>query len=335
MKTFIRIGRFVKSIGVLTLVLMTGSCAAIQDQRGLSEFIDTLVDEQEFDRPALKKLFAGVAVQEQVLQLMASPAEAKPWHAYRKIFVTDSRISGGVDFWRANEATLARVESEYGVPPEVIVAIIGVETRYGGYTGSYRVIDALYTLAFHYPKRAKFFRKELEQFLLLCREEKLDPAKPKGSYAGAMGLPQFIPSSYRSYAADFDGDDQRDIWSSSSDSIASVANYFAKHGWRTGEQVTVPVKVDGDKYKDALGDGLELEHAIDELIKLDIKIPEDLKGSFKAKLLQLDREDGPAFWLGLHNFYVITRYNHSALYAMAVHQLSQKIRSRFGIQAGL
>ena len=220
--------------------------------------------------------------------------------------------------------------------PEYIVAIIGVETRYGRISGGYRVLDALTTLAFDYPPRASFFRGELTQYLLLAREEGRDPLWFMGSYAGAMGYGQFIPSSYRAYAVDFDGDGLRDIWTNESDAIGSVANYFSRHGWARDKPVVVRVTVTDDAADAVANESLILKRTVAELVALGVSIPpaeEDsaevgLSADEKAGLYRMALEEGTEYWLGLHNFHVITRYNHSRLYALAVHQLSQEILSR-------
>ena len=211
--------------------------------------------------------------------------------------------------------------------PEVIVAIIGVETSYGRNKGNYRVIDALATLSFDYPKRSVFFTKQLENFLLLCVEQNQDPLTLKGSYAGAMGYGQFIPSSYRSYAVDFDGDGFSDIWNNKTDAIGSVANYFSRHGWKVGEEVIVPASF-SKGYDSSLVNKLKLNKTIGELGVLGFSPAQILPTEFKALPVLLKGMNGEEFWLGLHNFYVITRYNHSHLYAMAVHELSQLILER-------
>lgn len=318
----------IAALALLTFAFSTNAEAYDPTRGQVAKFIDQMVAQHKFDRQSLNALFRTVETQHSILKAISRPAEAMPWYKYRRIFLTDSRIDGGVKFWRDNRQALAAVEKRYGVPAEVIVAIIGVETRYGANTGSYRVVDALSTLGFEYPKRAEFFRKELEAFLLLCRDEGIDPAKPKGSYAGAMGFPQFMPSSFRAYAADFDGDKRRDIWSNYSDAIASVANYFAVHGWKPGQPVTYPVTVKGNKIAAVLDNDLKPKFTAAELAKHGVAIPRTLPPSSKAKLLKLDNLAGPDYWLALHNFYVITRYNHSPLYAMAVYQLSREILAK-------
>ncbi len=299
--------------------------ALIEENQAFNDFIGTMVSEHQFDETELRHLFQAVEIKDKILQAISAPAEALPWYKYRKIFLTDSRIKDGLRFWRENEPVLTTVEKEYGVPPEIITAIIGVETRYGAHTGSYRVIDALATLAFAYPKRSQFFSSELVQFLILCRDEQLDPLEPLGSYAGAMGVPQFMPSSYIRYAADFDLDSKRDIWHNNADVIASVANYFAQHRWQKGAAIAFPVTASGDAYRQALTKGLQPDTSVAQLKHWQVSVPEQLNQAEKVKLLAFEQENDEELWLGLHNFYVITRYNHSPLYAMAVYQLSQAI----------
>lgn len=296
----------------------------------VQDFIREMVDKHRLDEQALNRLFQQVAIQGKILDAIAHPAEAKPWYAYRRIFLTETRIQGGLSFWERNDAALVRARNRYGVAPEMIVAILGIETSYGQNPGNYRVIDALSTLAFDYPQRAGFFRGELADFLMLCREEGMDPALPKGSYAGAMGMPQFMPSSYRRYAADLDGDRRRDIWGNAADAIASVANYFSVHGWQSGAPVAFPVSVRGNRFHSLLNKDLKPSHLITELRRLGMETRVPVSDRTRAKLLELEEESGPAYWLTLQNFYVISRYNRSPLYAMAAYQLSRELRARRG-----
>ncbi len=313
---------------ILLAAIAVPSYAAIGEEQLLNEFIAAMVSKHQFDEAPLQELFQSVEVKESILKAISAPAEAMPWYKYRKIFLTDSRIKDGLRYWRENEALFDAVEREYGVPPEIITAIIGVETRYGVHTGSYRVIDALATLAFAYPKRSRFFSGELEQFLVLCRDEKMNPLEPMGSYAGAMGVPQFMPSSYISYAADFDLDNKRDIWHNTGDVIASVANYFARHGWKKGAAVAYPVTAESEGYRQALGNGLQPDVSVAQLAQWQVKVPGQVNQDEMVKLLDFEQENDRELWVALHNFYVITRYNHSPLYAMAVYQLSQAIAER-------
>jgi membrane-bound lytic murein transglycosylase B len=293
----------------------------------LDAFLDELARDHGFARAELQALIGEARKQQNILDLIARPAEGLPWWKYRNIFVKPDRARAGVDYWNANAETLRRAEERFGVPAEIIVSIIGVETFYGRHTGSHRVLDALYTLGFHYPKRAPFFRRQLREFLLLTREEDMDPREPKGSYAGAMGRPQFIPSSFRAYAVDFDGDGRRDIWENDADVIGSVANYFAVHGWKNGAPIAAPAAGAGSDAERLAAAGMKPSLTIGELrasgYRLDDALPDEAKTSFIA----LDQPDGQEFWAGLENFYVITRYNHSNLYAMAVLQLSREIQT--------
>jgi peptidoglycan lytic transglycosylase B len=293
------------------------------------EFIAQMAKRHNFDAVNLTKVLKQTIVSQTILDAISKPAEKKlTWHKYRKIFIQKKRINQGVTFMQENNPKLAEAEKKFGVPAEIITAIIGVETFYGRITGSYRVVDALNTLAFHYPKRAAFFRSEFEQFLLLVREQDFDPLSLKGSYAGAMGMPQFISSSYRHYAIDFDGDDIIDIWNNPNDVIGSVANYFAEHGWNKGKPVIAKVKVEGNNYKQALDGGLEPDINESDLEKLGIKSHSYFEKNEKLKLLEYELEKENEYWLAHKNFYVITRYNHSSLYAMAVYQLAMEIKVR-------
>ena len=293
-------------------------------------YIEELIQQHDFSRPELEEVLAAAERRQDIIDLMRRPAERRlNWHEYRKIFLDEQRIAGGVEFWQQNQATLERAEKEYGVAPEVIVAIIGVETRYGRVTGRHRVVDALMTLAFDYPPRASFFRKELTQFLLLAREEGKNPTSLTGSYAGAMGFGQFIPSSYRNYAVDFDRDGVRDIWQNRTDAIGSIANYFSRHGWRGAAQVTLPVqlKAETEQLLDIANQSLKPTHSVAEMAEMGVNV-DGLDPEARVLLLRLLGGDKPEYWLGFDDFYVITRYNHSRLYAMAVYQLGQEILKR-------
>jgi membrane-bound lytic murein transglycosylase B len=318
-------------IALICSTLTTVACAEITEKKDTSNidaFIQQMVTRHHFNKRELDALFESVEIKENILKTIAKPAEAMPWYKYRKIFMTDARINAGVKFWQENAATLKIVEQRYGVPAEIITAIIGVETSYGQNTGNHRVIDALSTLAFAYPPRSKFFLSELENFLLLCREENISPLKPTGSYAGAMGIPQFMPSSFRTYAADFDNDQFRDIWHNNADVIASVANYFAKHHWQPGQAIAFPAVAKGDLYKTALNSDLKPTLTFAELQSLQIETIGRPPVNSKLKLLAFELETNQELWVALDNFYVITRYNHSPLYAMAVFQLSQAIANK-------
>lgn len=301
---------------------------AQQPLRGEYEaFIEEVSVKHDLDRGALRRLFASVKPQPSIIRFMSTPGTARPWYEFRKGHVDTVRINGGVKFWLRYEATLARAAREFGVPEEIIVATIGIETIYGSYTGNFRIIDALATLVFDYPKRAAFFRGELEEFLLLGREAGIDLAAARGSYAGAMGVPQFLPSSYRKYAVDFDGDGRRNLWNSMPDVIGSVANYYRSFEWRTGEAVVVPAQA-MQTPDDALVDDITPKTRIAEFRKYGIQPSAMVNEDLEAALIPLETESGMQYWFGLKNFYVITRYNRSTNYAMSVYELAQEIRAR-------
>lgn len=294
------------------------------------DFVDEMVKQHGFKREEIVAMLARAERQQSILEAIARPAEkAKPWKDYRKLFVTSDRITQGVAFWRDHAAALARAERESGVPAAIIVSIIGVETRYGRNTGNYRVLDALTTLGFDYPPRADFFRTQLVEFFLMAREQKLAPDRMLGSYAGAMGFGQFMPSSYRKYAIDFDGDGVIDIVNDIDDAIGSVANYLKGYGWQRGAPIVVRAVV-----KEPLPDGL-LKEVLEPVTALrDYKtkgitslpaLPDDTL----AALFMLEGDSGNEYWLALNNFYMITRYNRSQLYSMAVVQLSQEISAQW------
>ncbi len=294
----------------------------------IQTFIDQQVANHGFDRQQLNELFARVELRDDIIALMDRPAErVRPWYEYREIFLDQARIDGGVEFWRQHSAALSRAQQVYGVPPEIIVAIIGVETRYGRITGRHRVMDALATLAFDYPRRAEFFTKELENYLLLTREERIDPLSLQGSYAGAMGIAQFMPSSYRAYAVDFTGDGRRDLWNNPIDAIGSVGNYLAVHGWRPGEPVVQSARVQGGNHQSVLFQGRRPELSVAQLATFGVSPLAPVDAGLPASLLELEGRQGPMHWLGFNNFYVITRYNRSPMYAMAVYELAQAIRA--------
>jgi peptidoglycan lytic transglycosylase B len=295
----------------------------------LPQFIDKMVTEHGFERAELEQVFAQVEVKDSILKAISRPAEkSKPWYEYRNIFLTASRIEGGVEFWQQHKEALAQAEQKYGVPAEIIVAILGVETRYGGNVGGYRVIDALSTLAFRYPPRSTFFTSELEQFLILTREEQISQLKPVGSYAGAMGLGQFMPSSYRAYAVDFDGDGYRDIWTNPTDAIGSIANYLSVHGWVPGQSIVHRTELDKPLPEDISGTALKPAFSRVQLAEAGFSLAQLPPGNDLLSVIALTQPEGEEYWLGRQNFYAITRYNHSRMYAMAVVQLAEAIRQQ-------
>ena len=299
------------------------------------DFVDELVRDHGFDRASLLKLFAGARYQPKIIAAMQRPLLEPPkWYAYAPPFLTPTRIDGGVAWWRRNEEALARAESTYGVPPEIIVAIVGVETFYGRNMGSYRVLDALTTLAFDYPRRATFFRGELKQFLLLTRDLGVSPTVPKGSFAGAVGVPQFMPGSYRNFAVDFDGDGRANLWTDDSDVVGSVANFLARHDWQRGQPILLPAAIEGDG-RDAvlrrLDGGISERRPLDAWAGDGVGTPGSVGPEIgPVGLLMLEQRvngsDEATYWIACNNFYVITRYNRSRLYAAAVYELARAIR---------
>ena len=321
-------------VAVVSLLGMAGPVQAAGEYQGspkVAEFVGEMTRDYGFAAEQLTALFDQVERKQAILDAISRPAEkVKPWKDYRPIFITEARISKGVDFWNKHADALARAEQEYGVPAQVIVSIIGVETFYGGNTGSWRVLDALSTLCFDYPPRAEFFCQQLREFLILAREQQVDPLTLKGSYAGAMGLPQFMPSSFRAYAVDFDGDGHIDIWTNPVDAIGSVASYFKRHGWITGEPVVSRAQVKGEQADSGLTQGLDPVKNVGELRGLGWTSGDVLRDDIPVTAVRFDGAEGQEYWMGLPNFYVITRYNRSAMYAMAVHQLSGELVAKRG-----
>ncbi|WP_340680894.1 lytic murein transglycosylase B [Paraglaciecola sp.] len=322
---------------VVTFLGSTQSNAEPLDEQ--QQFINMMVVKHHFSKVDLDKLFAQANKNDNILQSIAKPWEAKPWYQYHPIFLTEKRLSKGLEFWTKYKTELTKAEQQTGVPAQIIVAIIGVETFYGAYTGKYSVLGALTTLGFYYPPRAKFFRSELEHLLLLAREEHFDVTTLQGSYAGAMGWGQFIPSSYRAYAVDFDGDGVRDLLNNPVDAIGSVANYFKRHGWQQDQDVAYPVKVSGNKYQAHLSKELRLKDNWQTLKQSGVQLKnvnnpkQALLAASKVKLLELEQSDQSEYWVLLPNFYTITRYNHSPLYAMVIHQFSQQLEQAFSSHA--
>ena len=292
-------------------------------------FIQEMVQKHQFSDVSLRRLFAGVEANPAVISAISAPLTALPWHEFRRRYLDSARINGGVVFWREHAATLARARREFGVPEEIIVATIGVESTYGRHTGRFGVLEALTMLAFNYPPRARLFRSELEHYLLLAREGRFDATRIKGSYAGAIGIPQFLPSSYRRYAVDFDGDGRRDLTGSPADAIGSVANYYRSHGWRAGEVIAVPAGVDPESAAALLELGVKPQLKVGELKRRGVSPTAPVEEGPEAALIMAESENGPSYWLGLNNFYVITRYNRSINYALVVDELARELRARF------
>jgi membrane-bound lytic murein transglycosylase B len=297
-------------------------------------FVSNFAQRHGWGETELKRVFAKAQRLEPVLEAIARPAERmKSWDEYRALLITERRIAEGVEFWKKYRKTLERAERKYGVPPEYVVAIIGVETFYGRNTGNWRVVDALTTLAFDYPPRAGFFRSELESYLLLAREEKIDIFSVRGSYAGAIGIPQFMPSSARRYAVDFDGNGRIDLQKSRSDAIGSVANFLKVHGWERDADVAVEARVSGDGWRPFLSGRFEPKYSMAELRAAGIEFDSPQPAGASGVLVELANpaERPSEFRIGLKNFYVITRYNRSALYAAAVADLARELRRAYDL----
>jgi len=318
---------------MFALLLLAGALSAqagdYDTRPEVQAFISEMVAKYQFDRTALTALLAQAQKKQAILDAISRPAEkVKPWGEYRSIFITESRITHGVVFYKKNQQLIDGIAKEYGVPPEILLGILGVETRFGAQAGSYRVLDALATLAFDYPPRAPFFRGQLEQLLLMTRDSKLDATTLVGSYAGAMGWGQFIPSSYRNFAVDHDGDKVADIWNNPGDAIASIANYFKQHGWKTGELVAIVARP-MQKRDDSVANGeLKPAYTVAALKAKGFEPAAPVSPDMPASLWRFEGADNIEYWIGLHNFFVITEYNHSPMYALAVYQLGQEIRRR-------
>jgi membrane-bound lytic murein transglycosylase B len=319
----------------IALITLFSSCILHADKtftqrKDVQQFINLMVTKHGFNRQKLLQVMADVQLQPQIIESMNKPYEKKSWDVYKQLFLTPQRVQGGIDFWKNNQESLAKAEKQYGVPANVIVAIIGIETLYGKNQGNYRVIDALSTLAFNYPKRSEFFTKELGEYLLLCREHDVPPTQYLGSYAGAMGKPQFMPSSYRYYAANFTGTPKKDLMNDDQAVIASVANYFHKHGWSLNQGVAQPAKVVGTKYKHINTNYKTAAYNLKQLAAAGVKpLTASINHPGKVGLIELTTQAGPEYWLAYPNFYVITRYNTSPQYALAVYLLSQQLKNQW------
>lgn len=319
--------KLVKPIAIALAVLLPHLVVAATPDQLRDRFIDEMVEKHGFDRKAVTRTLYQAITKRSILDAISRPAEKTlNWGEYRKIFIQPSRIAGGVAFWRKHADTLQRAEQEYGVPAQIIVAILGVETRYGGHTGGHRVLDALHTLGFHYPKRGKFFRAQLSEFLQFAREEKLNPLQLTGSYAGAMGMPQFMPDSFRTYAVDFDGDGKRDIWHNPADVIGSIANYFVKKGnWQRGEAVTTRASGVNGAHQHFIDAGAKPSLPAAKIRAAGVRTATPVDDDAKVSLMPFVTAEGTEHWVGLDNFYAIMRYNPRTKYAMAVYQLSEEI----------
>lgn len=312
----------------LHLVPAAADPASYLHRKEAKQFISEMVSKHGFARKDLNRVFDSAQYQPAIINAMMQPAEVAlgSWQAYRAIFINPQRIDAGVQFWSLNEEPLRRASAQFGVPEEIIVGIIGVETIYGRNVGTYRVIDALSTLAFDYPKRAEYFRGELENYLVFTRDARIDPLRMKGSYAGAIGIPQFMPGTYRRFALDYDGDGRINLASSAADAIGSIGNFLQAHGWARGEPVAFPAEVSGENWRQLTSpDGTTVCRAAD-LPAFGVKIPVALPADAGCALIELETQGQPSeFRIGLHNFRVLTRYNRSALYASAVLDLAAEL----------
>lgn len=293
-------------------------------------FVEEMSSKHGFDRAELERAFSEIRSRPRIVELMDRARKPTPWREYRDRFVNEEKLEAGARFWSEHGPALALASERYGVPEEIVVAILGIETHYGRHTGRFKVLEALATLAFEYPRRAKTFRVELEHFLLLAREESLPLVEPLGSYAGAMGIAQFMPGSYRRYAIDFDGDGKRNLFDDAADAIGSVANYLTAHGWQRGGHIAVQAVVPPEGIEPFESSGLSSRYRLDELKTLGVEAHGVFETSERVIPIELESPGAVEHWLGFDNFYVITRYNRSVYYAMAVFQLASELRAARG-----
>lgn len=336
-KQFVNYCLLALSLSLMSSVVVAADKQAVDKQQGdedvsiaVAAFIQEMVNEHGFTEQELAVWFDTAEVNQRILKTIKRPAEsAMPWHRYRNIFIQQERIDKGIEFWKKHEATLTRAEETFKVPAEVIVGLIGVETKYGRIMGKFDIFNSLYTLGFHFPRRSKFFRKELKEFLILAREQQWPVGTIKGSYAGAMGYGQFMPSSYRMYAVDFDNDGKINLLENPVDAIGSVANYIKVHGWKDGGELVSKAEIKGDDYRKLLTRSLKPTKPLTEFFNAGVTIKHELEPEQKAVLIELEQEDHKEYWVGLHNFYVISRYNPRVLYTMAVIQLTGLIKEQY------
>lgn len=324
-----RLGRFL----LMALVLLTGVNAHADEQllkrKQVQLFMSELVTKYQFDKKQVMSILREAKFQPQIIESMEKPYEKKTWDVYKSLFLTPQRVQAGLEFWKNNQKALEQAQQQFHVPADIIVAIIGVETMYGKNQGNYRVLDALTTLAFYYPKRSEFFTKELREYLLLCREHKVHATDYMGSYAGAMGKPQFMPSSYRFYAVNFAGHGKVDLMNEDRDVISSVANYFHHHGWAINQAVAQPAIVRGARFHQLTMNNKFADYSFQHLLATGVR-PDVMVANHpqKAGLIELSTQKGAEYWVAYPNFYVITRYNTSPQYALVVHLLSQQLKSQ-------
>jgi membrane-bound lytic murein transglycosylase B len=326
--------RFLSSVIMSLLILLSSWVVhadnALVKRQDVQRFIHQMVSQHHFDKNQLIAILKNAQYQPQIIESMEKPYEKKTWDVYKNLFLKPERVQAGIAFWQANQKALDRAEREYGVPANIIVAIIGVETLYGKFQGNYRVLDALTTLAFYYPKRSPYFTKELAEYLLLCREQQVPATHFTGSYAGAIGKPQFMPSSYRFYAVDFTGNGKRDLINDDEDAIGSVANYFHKHGWTLNSEVAQPAHIKGFAYQRIRTNTRSPSYGLQHLMAAGIKPNSPIAGHpQRAGLIELTTPQGPEYWLAYPNFYVITRYNSSPQYALVVYLFAQQLHNQW------
>ena len=318
--------------GLLALGMQAPANAVeIDDYPALRDLVNKMVAEDGFSESELAQILSGAQIDQKTLELMDRQWESQPWYKYRNIFINDNRINKGVEFWTTYKGLLERAEREYGVSQEIIVALIGVETHYGTRIGDKRVLDSLVTLSAAYPRRSEFFSSELRTFLQMTRKERIAPEDVVGSFAGAIGIPQFMPTSYEAYAVDFNGNGQRDLVNETADAIGSVANYLKIHGWTAGQDIYASIPRMPESGLPLVSKRAKPKHSLANIQAAGITF-DAARGSSKAAVLRLAEETRKRYFVGYRNFYAITRYNPSVNYAMAVTELSELIRERAGTQ---
>lgn len=314
------------SLILLVNVSVVYADTALTQRKDVQLFMDNMVKQHHFDKQQLTAILSEAEFQPKIIESMERPYEKKTWDVYKELFLTPQRVQAGLAFWHENQKNLEQAQKQFGVPANIIVAIIGVETLYGKNQGNYRVLDALTTLAFDYPKRSEFFTKELKEYLLLCREHGVPATKYMGSYAGAMGKPQFMPSSYRFYAVNFDGTGKADLMNEDRDVISSVANYFHRHGWAMNAAVAQPAIVRGARYRQLKTNSKFADYSFKHLVSSGVRPINTLPNHpLKTGVIELMTQQGEEYWLAYPNFYVITRYNSSPQYALVVYLLAQQL----------
>ncbi|OEJ99999.1 lytic murein transglycosylase B [Roseivirga misakiensis] len=316
-----------KTLVTLLLILLSLPSFSQIDKADVEAFASEFVKkETQFSKDEVMAILNQAEYQSEIIEKITRPAEGTmTWERYRKIFIKQGRIDAGVAFYKTHKTALEKVSADTGVPAEIILGIIGVETYFGKIKGSYKVLDALYTLGFGYPKRAKFFKSELGKFLILSKLENLEATEILGSYAGAMGYSQFMPSSYIAYAKSFEENGTRDLMESPEDAIASVANYLKVHRWKKGQPITSKAEMTR-KITGLRKQSTKPKNKVSDYTAIGFKPAENLNADLPATMLIFDKDGNTEHWFGLYNFYVITRYNRSHLYAMAVYQLAEEIK---------